>query len=212
MSAPSSVSIIYTLIARNSKIVLCDFTEYSGNFSQISMVMLGKIKKNSKCEIQYNEYKFFYEDENDVTFLCMGENLETDVAFSYLSDLKRSFLSSYDIGEVNKSYAYQMKNFSSKIKSLAHGYETNPTSKLTQLKDRVTETSTILHDNVEKLLQRNEKLNIIAQKSSRLMETSDDFVKNIQEIKRRQKMKQYKYIAMIVLIAITLFVIFYFLL
>ena len=53
----SKVSIIYTLIARGSKIVLADFTEYSGNFQQISLIMLGKIKKNSKCEIQYNEYK-----------------------------------------------------------------------------------------------------------------------------------------------------------
>ena len=206
----SKVSIIYTLIARGNKIVLADFTEYSGNFQQISLIMLGKIKKNSKCEIQYNEYKFYYEDENDVTYLCMGENLETDVAFSYLSDLKRAFLTTYDIKEVLKSYSYQLKDFSSKIRQLARGYEMNPTSKLSQLKDRITETSTILHDNVEKLLQRNERLNIIAQKSSRLMETSDDFVKNIQEIKRRQKMKQYKYIAMIVLFALVLFLIFYF--
>ena len=56
----SKVSIIYTLIARGNKIVLADFTEYSGNFQQISLIMLGKIKKNSKCEIQYNEYKFYY--------------------------------------------------------------------------------------------------------------------------------------------------------
>ena len=50
-----SVKIIYTLIARSSKIVLCDFTEFSGNFQQISLVLLGKIKKNSKWEVEYNE-------------------------------------------------------------------------------------------------------------------------------------------------------------
>ena len=49
------VKIIYTLIARASKIVLCDFTEFSGNFQQISLVLLGKIKKNSKCEVEYNQ-------------------------------------------------------------------------------------------------------------------------------------------------------------
>jgi hypothetical protein len=51
----SSISIIYTLIARGGKIVLTDYTEYSGNFQQISLVMLNKIKRNSKCEIKYNE-------------------------------------------------------------------------------------------------------------------------------------------------------------
>ena len=49
------VKIIYTLIARASKIVLCDFTEFSGNFQQISLVLLSKIKKNSKCEVEYNQ-------------------------------------------------------------------------------------------------------------------------------------------------------------
>jgi hypothetical protein len=49
------VKIIYTMIARSSKIVLCDFTEYSGNFQQISLVLLSKIKKNSKCEVEYNQ-------------------------------------------------------------------------------------------------------------------------------------------------------------
>ena len=47
--------IIPNSIARNSKIVLCDYTEFSGNFQQISLIMLNRIKKNSKCEIEYNE-------------------------------------------------------------------------------------------------------------------------------------------------------------
>ena len=151
------------------------------------------VKFNTTNINVFESHALAEKDENDVTYLCMGENLDTDVAFSYLSDLKRAFLTTYDIKEVLKSYSYQLKDFSSKIKQLARGYEMNPTSKLSQLKDRITETSTILHDNVEKLLQRNEKLNII-----------------VQEIKRRQKMKQYKYIAMIVLFALVLFLIFYF--
>ena len=36
-------------------------------------------------------YKFYYDDEDDLTFLCMGEKLDTEVAFSYLSDLKKNF-------------------------------------------------------------------------------------------------------------------------
>lgn len=52
-------SIIYTLVSRSPNIVLCDYTEYSGNFQQLSMIMLKRIKKNSKCEIQYNEYFYF---------------------------------------------------------------------------------------------------------------------------------------------------------
>jgi hypothetical protein len=49
------MSLIYTLIARPNKIILTDFTEFSGNFQQISLVILNKLKKNKKCSIEYDE-------------------------------------------------------------------------------------------------------------------------------------------------------------
>ena len=85
------MEIIYTLISRSSKIILCDYTEYSGNFQQISLLLLPKVKKNTKCEIIYDEYKFFSDDEKDITILCMGKNIETELAFNYISDLKKNF-------------------------------------------------------------------------------------------------------------------------
>ena len=54
MSSEKS-EIIYSLIARTSKIILCDYTDYSGNFQQISLLLLEKLKKNNKCEITYDE-------------------------------------------------------------------------------------------------------------------------------------------------------------
>ena len=39
------MEIIYTLISRSSKIILCDYTEYSGNFQQIPSLFLPKVKK-----------------------------------------------------------------------------------------------------------------------------------------------------------------------
>jgi hypothetical protein len=49
------MSIIYTLIARAGRIILTDYTEYSGNFQQISLMILGKLKKNIKGEIEYDK-------------------------------------------------------------------------------------------------------------------------------------------------------------
>jgi hypothetical protein len=49
------MSIIYTLVARGNKIILTDYTEWSGNFQQISLIILNKIKKDKKCSIDYDE-------------------------------------------------------------------------------------------------------------------------------------------------------------
>lgn len=140
----------------------------------------------------------------------MGERLDTEVAFSYLGDLKKKFLTKYDNYTIRNSFSYQLKDFSDEIKQLANSYEINPTSKIGKLKEKLSEATEILHDNVEKLLQRGEKLNIIAQKSSRLRDSSDDFVKNIQEIKRRQKWRKYRCYAIIILIILFIILTIYF--
>ena len=46
-----SASIVYTLIARSTKTVLCDYTEFTGNFQQISLLILGRIKKDSNVKL-----------------------------------------------------------------------------------------------------------------------------------------------------------------
>ena len=39
------MSIIYALVAKNDDQVLCEYTEYKGNFEQISRTILRKIQK-----------------------------------------------------------------------------------------------------------------------------------------------------------------------
>jgi hypothetical protein len=49
------MSIIYALIAKSSDVVLVEHTEHTGNFQQISRVLLRKIKKGSKYSIEYDK-------------------------------------------------------------------------------------------------------------------------------------------------------------
>ena len=41
-------------------------------------------------------------------------------------------------------------------------------------------------------MERDTKLDLIAQKSNRLTQSSDNLLKNIHQIKKREKMKKYK--------------------
>ena len=140
----------------------------------------------------------------------MGENLDTDVAFSFLADLKKKFLLTYDNQKIQNSYSYQLKNFSDEIKKLADYYIKNPQSKLALLKNNINQTSEIMHENVEKLFQRSEKLDITIQKSNNLLGTSDVFYRNIHRMKMKQKYKNIKMLAFIILILIVIGLILYF--
>ena len=130
----------------------------------------------------------------------MGEYLDTDVAFSYLADLKKKFITTYDHQKIQGSYSYQLKSFSDEIQKLSNFYIKNPQSKLAMLKNNINQTSEIMHENVEKLFQRSEKLDITIQKSNNLLGTSDVFYKNIHRIKMQQRCKRLKYLAFIIFI------------
>ena len=132
----------------------------------------------------------------------MGEYLETDVAFSFLADLKKKFLATYDNQKIQSSYSYQLKNFSEEIHKLSDFYIKNPQSKLAMLKNNINQTSEIMHENVEKLFQRNEKLDITLQKSNNLLGSSDVFYKNIHRMKMKQKYKRLKYIVIFILVVL----------
>lgn len=49
------MSILYALIAKEPDVVLCEYTDYSGNFQQITRILLRKIKKESKYTIDYDK-------------------------------------------------------------------------------------------------------------------------------------------------------------
>ncbi len=86
----------------------------------------------------------------------------------------------YDIKNIQSSYAYRMKEFNDEIKNLARFYEDNPNhSKSKALIGSLSDTTNILRESVELLLDRNEKLNIIAHKSKNLKDTSIDFKNSV---------------------------------
>ena len=140
----------------------------------------------------------------------MGENLDVEVAFSYLGDLKKKFVTTYDNQKIQSSYSYQLKSFSDEIKKLQDYYIKNPQSKLAMLKNSINQTSEIMHENVEKLFQRSEKLEITLQKSNNLLGNSDVFYKNIHRMKMKQKYKRLKYIAFFILIVLVMALLIYF--
>jgi hypothetical protein len=112
------MSIIYALIARSSDVVLSEYTEFSGNFQQISRIIMRKMKKNSKYTLSYDKHKFHYHNDKDITYLMMSDNIEDDVAFSFLSDVRKKFMQTYNYDSVVDFHAYQLNEFNDQLKTL----------------------------------------------------------------------------------------------
>jgi hypothetical protein len=49
------MSLIYSCIANKNKVILAEYTEYNGNFNQISRMILSKITKEGKFILNYDK-------------------------------------------------------------------------------------------------------------------------------------------------------------
>ena len=131
MSIVYPFEIIYVFIARGNKIILTDYTIYNGNFQQISVSLLDKIKKNKKGKIIYdNDYIFYYNNVNDITYMCLinkgRSSVSNEVIFTLLNDIKIKFTDKYTLKEIVQAYAFQLSEFNKLIKPIVNFYSDNP--------------------------------------------------------------------------------------
>ena len=128
MSSVKPFTIIYNLISRGTKTILCDFSHYTGNFQQISIKILEFVKKGRKGKIIYdNKSIFYYEEKSDIIYLTLVQGVFDDMKdehfFSLLIDIQNSFKERYTLREIFQSYAYQLKDFSRLIQPIVNFYE-----------------------------------------------------------------------------------------
>ena len=121
-------SIIYNLISRGTKTVLCDFSHYTGNFQQITIKMLEYVKKGRKGKIIYdNNSIFYYVEKSDIIYITLVkgdfDKIKDEHFFSLLLDIENSFKDRYTLREMFQSYAYQLKDFSRQIQPIVNFYE-----------------------------------------------------------------------------------------
>ena len=158
-------SIIYNLISRGTKTVLCDFSHYTGNFQQITIKILEYIKKGRKGKIIYdNNSIFYYSEKSDIIYITLVrgdfDKIKDEHFFSLLMDIENSFKERYSIREIFQSYAYQLKDFSRQIQPIVNFYE----DKLNYikpgcLKNDENQQIEVLRENIEDIINNQGGIN-----------------------------------------------------
>ena len=195
------MSIIYSLIARNNRIILSEFTEYHGNFQQISRLLLPKLEKeNNKLTIEYSNYEFHYykDPETDVNILCLTEKntFEYTYAFGFISDCKKYFYDNYYISKIKRASSYQMYEFEETLKDLTKYYNSKPN--ITKLGNELSSLNLARNVEIKKADEffNNEKYELSVTKSN---------IKNYQnhnisdKIKTQENLVKIKYLLVIVI-------------
>ena len=165
------MSLLYTIICKDHEKVLCEFTEYHGNFEQITRTLIKKSKNYAKASISYDDYYLFhFITENTITYLCMCEvTYPYESAFDFLNNIRENFERTYTTEAIETAYAYSFnKEFGQTLHQKMEMYNSNLQSNSINQIDRFRKgeisTREVLLKVEDLLITNEEKMNLIVKK------------------------------------------------
>ncbi|KAJ1439745.1 synaptobrevin-domain-containing protein [Ochromonadaceae sp. CCMP2298] len=178
------MTILYSLVARG-KTVLAEYTFTSGNFPTITRVLLGKIDdKDAKMSYVYDQHVFHYIVENHIIYMCMCDDMDKRrIPFGFLEDIKQRFQSTY--GErAQTAIAFAMsEDFSRTMRKQVDFFNGTGADSFSQVNTKLDDVKNIMVQNIEMVLERGEKLELLVDKTEQLQSQAFKFEKSSKELK-----------------------------
>jgi vesicle-associated membrane protein 7 len=191
---------VYALVAREN-VVLAEFTGDRTNFPTITRQVLTKISSQDdhKQSKAYNTYVFHYEVASGVTYLTMADaSLGRRMPFAFLTDIKNQFQRDYgDRAQTAKAFAMN-EEFSTILERRLNHYNKDPDSNiLTKTQNQVKDLKKGAMRNIDKVLNRGEKIDSLVDKTDRMRDTATRFNKSAKSLANQMWWNQVKMWAMI---------------
>ena len=120
-----------------------------------------------------NRYTIHYLYENNIIIFLLSEEVKDKDAFSFLYEVKNEILKEYSTEELSNTYSSQLNKAKEILKTKMKYYNSHPiTTSDGKLIDTLNFTKDAVMDNVETLLDRNDKIDMIINNSDKLKDSS----------------------------------------
>lgn len=196
------MTIVYALCARG-KTVLAEFTATSGNFPTVTRVLLSKIPTHDgKMSYVYDRYVFHYIVEAGITYLCMANDMaKRRIPFAFLEDIKMRFKTQFG-DAIHSAIAFSMnEEFRPVLRRQMEYYNNDPSAdNITQVKRDLDDVKNVMVENIEKVLERGEKIELLVDKTDRLNQTAFKFEKTSKQLKTAMFWRQVRFYAIAFLV------------
>ncbi|KAK7412791.1 hypothetical protein VNO78_04416 [Psophocarpus tetragonolobus] len=206
-------SLIYAFVSRGS-VILAEYTEFSGNFNSIAFQCLQKLPAtNNKFTYNCDAHTFNYLVDHAYTYCVVAdESIGRQLPMAFLERVKDEFMSKYGGGKAATAPANSLnKDFGPKLKEHMQYCVDHPEeiSKLAKVKAQVSQVKDVMMENIEKVLDRGDKIELLVDKTENLHNQAQDFRSSGTRIRRRmwlQNMK-IKLIVLGILVALILIIV-----
>ncbi|XP_022771420.1 putative vesicle-associated membrane protein 726 [Durio zibethinus] len=206
-------SLIYAFVSRGT-VVLADYTEFTGNFTGIASQCLQKLPvSNNRFTYSCDGHTFNYLVDNGFTYCVVAvESAGRQVPIAFLERIKEDFTKRYGGGKAATAPANSLsKEFGPKLKEHMQYCIDHPEeiSQIAKVKAQVSEVKGVMMENIEKVLDRGEKIELLVDKTENLHSQAQDFRQQGTKMRRKmwlQNMK-IKLIVLGILIALILIIV-----
>ncbi|KAG0569263.1 hypothetical protein KC19_6G078200 [Ceratodon purpureus] len=206
-------TLIYSFVARGTT-VLAEYTAYTGNFSTIAGQCLEKLPPaNSKHTYVCDHHTFNFLVEDGYTYLVVAdEEFGRQIPFAFLERVRDDFSHRYQGGRADRAVTHSLNDeFAPRLKEHMMFVTSHPDeiTKMSRIKSQVAEVKGVMMENIEKVLDRNEKIDLLVGKSNDLEGNAVRFQKQGNQIRRRNCCANFKLkMLVLVLIIIVAFIIY----
>ncbi|KAG0586820.1 hypothetical protein KC19_2G120100 [Ceratodon purpureus] len=211
MGDPSQL--IYSLVARGTT-VLAEYTAFQGNFSAIAVQCLVKLPAaNNKHTYVCDQHTFNFLIEDGFTYLAVAdEEYGRQIPFAFLDRVKDDFKHRYQGGKADLAVAHSLDaEFGPRMKQHMEFVLENPdeVKKMTRIKSQVAEVKGIMMENIEKVLDRNERIDLLVDKSAGLQSDAHHFQLQGKKIRRRLWCQHFRLKLLVLLLLVIVALIIY---
>lgn len=147
---------------------------------------------------------FHFVVSGGITYLCMAdESFKRRIPFAFLEDIKNRFVSNYGDGAATAN-AYGMNNdFAPVLKRQLDYFSNDPSAdQLRKVKGEIEDVKQVMVTNIDKVLQRGDKIDILVNKTEDLNQQAFKFKKSSTSLRRSMAWKNMKMRLMMFLVVV----------
>jgi vesicle-associated membrane protein 7 len=201
------MTILYALVARGT-VVLAEFSAASSNANTIARRILEKLPASGDNRVSYSQDRHIFHilRVDGLTFLCMAtDSFGRRIPFAYLEDIHMRFMKNY--GKVaNTALAYAMNDeFSRVLHQQMEYFSTNKQADaINRVKGEIAEVRAVMVENIDKVLERGDRIELLVDKTSTIQDNSFRFKKQSRRLRQAMWMENAKLLASLTALIIVL--------
>jgi hypothetical protein len=187
------MSIIYAMIGRNQKVVLSEYTEYKGKFPAIAREVLTKLTPETRQTIGLEDKYYHAITSNNIHYMCYTNGDYNKVLiFGFLTKLKETILEEYPYEKImsTEDSGLPVQDIIKRtIDEFNSKDDLELLSKSQVLIKKVGELKEEVVQNLSRLLERDNLLDELLEKTKALEGVSVEYVNDTKKLKCKMKQR-----------------------